>query len=229
MIALLYVAVVLVGYLLGSIPFGLLIARTFAKTDIRLVGSGKTGMTNVMRAAGKKAAALSLLLDMTKGALSVIVAMLLFNTDFALASGALPWTSEVARVLAALAAIGGHSWSVFLRFRGGRGVATFFGGLVALCPVVALFGGEIIFLGFVSRYMSLGSITGAVAALVMCIVLFVTKSYPVEYLAYTVYAMICSIFIFLMHRDNIIRLVSGTERRLGEKAASGNPVAGDHK
>ncbi|MFH1646564.1 MAG: glycerol-3-phosphate acyltransferase [Chloroflexota bacterium] len=133
-------------------------------------------------------------------------------------------------MLAALAAIGGHSWSVFLRFRGGRGVATFIGGLMALYwPAAVVGGGIMLIVGFVSRYMSLGSITGAVSAFVMCIVLFLTKSYQVEYLAYTVYAMICSIFIFLMHRDNIVRLVSGTERRLGEKAASGNPVAGDHK
>src|SRR3972149_4950495 len=131
MIVGLYIAVVLIGYLLGSIPFGLIIGRSFAKTDIRQVGSGKIGMTNVLRTAGKKAAALALLLDMGKGAAPVFLASVIFHTGKAVEAGSLTWV-EGAEALAALAAISGHSWSIFLKFKGGRGVSTFIGGAFAL-------------------------------------------------------------------------------------------------
>ncbi len=211
-----YAAVVIAGYLLGSIPFGLLITRIFARKDVRQIGSGKIGMTNVMRAAGKKAAALSLLLDMGKGALAVLVAWLIFGDSY----------YHIALVAAALATIAGHSWSVFLRFKGGRGVATFIGGLLALhWPAAVVGGGLMLIIGFRTRFMSLGSITGAVVAFIMLLVLNVLridflKPYPP--IEYVIYAMICAIFIYIMHRDNILRLVSGTERRLGEKATPGN-------
>ena len=221
MIAGLYVAVVVIGYLLGSIPFGLMIARIFAKKDVRQVGSGKIGMTNVMRAAGKKAAAVSLLLDVGKGVLAVTFAGMIFS-DYAMSSTVgFSWL-ESAKVLAALSAIAGHSWSVFLKFKGGRGVATFIGGLMALhWPAAIIGGGLILIIGFRTQYMSLGSIIGAVTAFIMLMALnvlqvgFLGSSPPIEYVTY---AMIGAIFIYIMHRDNIIRLVSGTERRIGEEA-----------
>lgn len=224
MIIALYVAVALIGYLLGSIPFGVLISRRSAKTDIRQVGSGKIGMTNVLRTAGKKAAGLSLILDMAKGALAVIFAGLIFGSDFLFKAGADPLIlMRYAQILAALAAIAGHSWSIFLKFKGGRGVATFIGGLLALYWPAAVFGGAVmIMVAGLSRYMSLGSITGAVAALVWLIIVYFLKSYSIEYLIYIIYAMICAIFIYIRHRDNITRLVSGTERRLGEKVRADN-------
>jgi glycerol-3-phosphate acyltransferase PlsY len=223
MIAGLYIAVVLIGYLLGSIPFGVLIGRAFAKTDIRQVGSGKIGMTNVLRAAGKKAAALSLVLDLSKGALAVIFAGLIFNDYGTAATGGFTWL-ESAKVLAALAAIAGHSWSIFLKFGGGRGVATFIGGLAALYWPAAVVGGAFILgIGFRTRYMSLGSIIGAVTAFIMLMTLNVLRinflkleSYPP--IEYVTYAMIGAIFIYVMHRDNILRLFNGTERKIGEKA-----------
>jgi glycerol-3-phosphate acyltransferase PlsY len=233
MIAGLYVAVALIGYLLGSIPFGVLIGRAFAKTDIRQVGSGKIGMTNVLRTAGKKAAALSLLLDMAKGALAVIFAGLIFANHTNGSTAGFTWL-ESAKALAALAAIAGHSWSVFLRFRGGRGVATFIGGLLALhWPAAVVGGGLMLIIGFRTRYMSLGSIIGAVIAFVMLMTLNILKINflkPYPPIEYVTYAMICAVFIYVMHRDNIARLVSGTERKIGEKAkaetspSSNNPV-----
>ncbi len=173
MIIALYVAVALIGYLLGSIPFGLWISRLSTGTDIRQVGSGKTGMTNVLRTAGKKAAALSLVLDMAKGALAVIFAGLIFGSYLAGGSGVSPLLmTKGAQILAALTAIGGHSWSIFLKFKGGRGVATFIGGLLAMCwPAAVLGGGLMIIVGAATRYMSLGSIIGAVAAFNMLILL----------------------------------------------------------
>ncbi|MAE10675.1 MAG: acyl-phosphate glycerol 3-phosphate acyltransferase, partial [Dehalococcoidales bacterium] len=158
-----FVAVVIIGYLLGSIPFGVLIGKRSAKVDVREYGSGKIGTTNVLRVAGKKAAVLVIVLDVLKGALAVIFAGLIIGksylmvADFALGLVA-------AQSTAALAAMAGHNWSVFLKFRGGRGVATFFGGLAALIPVVALFGGEVVIIGAgLTRFVSLGSMAGAIS------------------------------------------------------------------
>jgi glycerol-3-phosphate acyltransferase PlsY len=224
-----YAAVVLIGYLLGSIPFGLLISRRTTGADLREVGSGKIGMTNVLRTSGKKAAALALVLDIAKGAVVVLIAGLIFGNSY----------HYIAQVVAALSAIGGHSWSVFLKFKGGRGVATFIGGLVALYwPAAIVGGGIMLIIGFRTKYMSLGSITGAVVAFVMLLVLNVLgvlnvirldllKTPPIEYV---IYAMICTIFIYVMHRDNIIRLVSGTERRLDQRVEANNlPSSGNHR
>ena len=139
MIAAKLVAVALIGYFLGAIPFGVLIARRSAKVDVTSYGSGKIGATNVLRVAGKKAAGAVLVLDILKGFLAVVIAALIFNGEYVLTGSASPWWLSIsAQVLAALAAIAGHKWSVFLHFKGGRGVATFFGGLLALCPACFL-------------------------------------------------------------------------------------------
>ncbi len=134
-----FVGVVLMGYLLGSIPFGLLISKRSNKVDIRQYGSGKIGATNVLRAAGRKAAALVVFLDVSKGALAVVLAGLIVGRSY-LVVGDFGLGVLVAQVLAALAALAGHNWSVFLKFHGGRGVATYMGGLIALSPVAAIFG-----------------------------------------------------------------------------------------
>ena len=229
MIAGLYIVVLIIGYLLGSLPFGVIIGRVLGKTDIRNIGSGKTGMTNVMRAAGKKGAALSLIFDVGKGALAVYIAKLIFNAvDI---NGYPMMTIYFAQVAAALAAIAGHSWSVFLKFKGGRGVNTFMGALLVMFwPAAIVGGGLTLIIGFITKFMSLGSIIGAVVAFVMLIIL---NYFDVPilnlnpHIAYVVYAMIGAIFIYVMHRDNIRRLVTGKERKLGEKTGAENlPSAG---
>lgn len=219
-IALLVIAVMAIGYLLGAIPFGVIISRKFAQKDLLQEGSGKTGMTNVLRTAGKKAAALALILDIGKGALAVALAGVIFGGSYAAASGALPWR-EMAKALAAASAIGGHSWSVFLKFKGGRGVATLMGSLAALYwPAGALGGICVLGIGFRTKYMSLGSIIGAVTAFIMLMAFNVLRinifgRYPP--FAYVVFGMAGAIFIYVMHRDNIFRLFNGTERKIGEK------------
>lgn len=212
-----FMAVALMGYLLGSIPFGVIIGRRSAKIDVRQLGSGKTGATNVLRAAGKKAAALVLILDLLKGLLAVVFAGLIFGEDYLVVGGSgLWWLTRSAQVLTALAAIAGHNWPIFLKFKGGRGTATFFGGLFALCPPAAIFGGEVLILGAgITRYASLGSIAGVVGAFAILIPLTIINGFPIEFLAY---ALIGAIFIIVMHRDNIVRLLSGKERKIGEKA-----------
>ena len=210
-----YLVAVIVGYLLGSIPFGLLIAKRSANVDVREYGSGKTGTTNVLRTAGKKAAAMVVVLDLLKGMLAVIFAGLIVGKGY-LALGSFGLASLLAQVLAALAAVAGHNWSVFLKFRGGSGVATFFGGLAALCPMVALFGGQIVVLGAVSTgFVSLGSIAGVVGTYAILVLLTVMNGFPIEYL---LYALVGTVMVVIMHRGNIVRLLSGKERRLGEKA-----------
>jgi glycerol-3-phosphate acyltransferase PlsY len=220
MTPLLYIAVAAIGYLLGSIPFGLFIAKMFSKKDVREVWSGKIGMTNVLRTAGKKAAAVSLVFDVLKGSLAVAIAALIFRNDKDLVGLFTPM--ESAKVIGALAAIAGHTWSVFLKFKGGRGVATFFGGLAALYWPAAIIGGICVFgIGFRTKYMSLGSIIGAISAFILIMALDILKVNflgPYPPFEYVVFAMIGAIFIYVMHRDNIFRLYNGTERRIGEKA-----------
>jgi glycerol-3-phosphate acyltransferase PlsY len=185
--------------------------------DVRQYGSGKIGATNVLRTAGRKAAALVAILDVLKGVLAVVIAGLIIDRGN-LVVGNFALGALVAEVMAALAAIAGHNWSVFLKFRGGRGVATFFGGLVALCPPAAIFGGEVLIIGAgLTKFASIGSIAGAVGAYAILVPLTIMNGFPIEYLAY---ALIGTIAIIVMHRDNIARLMSGKERRLGEKAES---------
>jgi glycerol-3-phosphate acyltransferase PlsY len=210
-----FISVVIMGYLLGSIPFGLLIAKRYAKVDVRKYGSGKIGATNVLRTAGRKTAIMVVLLDLAKGILAVVFAGLIIGKSYLVVNG-FGLGALVAQVLAALAAVVGHNGSVFLKFRGGRGVATFFGGLIALCPPAAIFGGEIIIIGAgLTRYVSLGSIAGAVGSYAVLVPLTIMNGFPVEYLFY---ALVGTIIIFVMHRDNIARLMLGKERKLGEKA-----------
>jgi glycerol-3-phosphate acyltransferase PlsY len=216
MIVLQFIAVIIIGYLLGSIPSGVLVSKILAKVDVREYGSGKTGMTNVLRTAGKKAAALVFFLDLLKGALAVIFAGLIVGRNYLVIGGNFGLGLLVAQVLAALASIAGHNWSIFLGFKGGRGVLTFFGGLFALCPVAALFGGEVFIIGAgLTRFASFGSIAGVVGTYSILIPLTIFNGFPLEYLIYT---LIGTILIVIMHKENIIRLLSGKERRLGEKA-----------
>lgn len=216
MILVKFISVIITGYILGSIPSGVLIARIVAKVDIREYGSGKIGSTNVLRTAGKKAAALVLLLDVLKGALAVVFAGVIVGRNYLVIGGDFGLGLLVAQVLAALAAIAGHNWSIFLKFKGGRGVATFFGGLIALCPVAALFGSEVFIIGAgLTRFASLGSIAGAVGTYSILIPLTIFNGFPLEYL---IYALIGTVVIIIMHRENIARLLSGRERKLGEKA-----------
>jgi glycerol-3-phosphate acyltransferase PlsY len=210
-----FLYVIMLGYLLGSIPFGLLASRYRSKVDIRKLGSGKTGTTNVLRTAGRKAAAVALIGDVSKGLLSVILAGLIFGNDL-LVVGSIGIGTLIAQVLAALAAVVGHNWSIFLNFKGGRGVATYFGGLIALCPPAALIGGEVLLVSAgITRYASFGSILGVTTAYLILVPLTLFYNFPLEYLIYT---FVGSLLIVYMHRDNISRLISGTERKLGQKA-----------
>ena len=216
-----FILVAVAGYLLGSIPFGLIISRRQAKIDIRNYGSGRTGGTNVLRTLGRKAFLLVAALDIAKGAMAVVFAGLIMGNDY-ISFGGSGLGLLFAQVIAALGAIIGHIWPVFLKFKGGRGVATFMGGLIALCPAAGLFGGEVLIIGAgLSGFASLGSIVGVVGAYTILIPLTVIYGFPIEYLGYT---LIGTLIILFVHRDNIRRLLTGKERRLNQKSLKTEPT-----
>ena len=203
---------VLVGYLLGALPFGLLMTRLVRGIDVRRYGSGSTGMTNVLRTIGPVPAVIVLVLDSGKGVLAVLLARA-FDAGPAI---------EAASALAALV---GHNWSVFIRFQGGKGIATGVGALFALSPVAGLIA---ILVGLpviaLSRYVSLGSVVAAsTAAITVPLLAMADPSMPLGVPSYT-YAIYTSIgvpLILLKHRSNVERLLRGQERKLGESVALG--------
>jgi glycerol-3-phosphate acyltransferase PlsY len=195
-------AAVVVGYLVGSIPFGLLVTRFAGGVDVRDYGSGKTGFTNSLRVLGLKRALPVFAGDFFKG----VVAALL----------PLAWSDDpLAQAAGGLAAVIGHVWPVFAGFRGGRGVLTGLGVLTALSPiaviVVAPFAVAVLRL---TRYMSLTSIAGAVLAAIAFVVLAAIDFHP---WAFAIVASIGAVLVIALHHDNIARLRAGTERRVGEQ------------
>jgi glycerol-3-phosphate acyltransferase PlsY len=210
-----YFASMIIAYLLGSIPWGLILAKSMAGVDVREWGSGKVGATNVMRSAGRKVAIISGLLDILKGVVAVLFAGLIIGKVYVVV-GPFGLGTLLGQVLAGLAAVAGHNWSGFLGFRGGSGVATFFGGWIALLPMVALFGGEILALAAVlTLFVSLGSLAAVVGMYAILIPLTIFSHFPIEYL---LYALVGTAMIIYTHRGNIVRLFKGIERKLGERA-----------
>jgi glycerol-3-phosphate acyltransferase PlsY len=192
-------AVIVVAYLIGGIPWGVVIARLTGGPDPRTIGSGRTGGANVLRALGPRAAAASGLLDASKGIIAVLVAIV--------AGGGLPL-----EILAAVAAIVGHSRSPFIGFSGGRGIAPGFGGLIVIHPVAALVTIPVFAIVLlVSRYSSLASLTAT--ALAAAAIVVIAIAYNQSWL-YVVYAVAAGGMIWLFHLDNIQRLLNGTERRI---------------
>lgn len=191
------VILVLLGYLLGAVPTGLLVGWA-SGVDIRKVGSGNIGTANVLRAAGKWAAGLTMFGDMLKGLVPVVLARLLVNDEWTIA-------------LVALAAVAGHCWPVFLRFKGGKGVATGAGTILGLVPLIGL--GLFAFwwvVALTSRYTSLAAIA---VMLVSPFVLLLTGQ-PLPYMLYTV---VGGAIVLWRHRENARSLLKGTERKVGQR------------
>ena len=183
------------GYLLGSIPFAFIVTRAFGLGDIRQVGSGNVGATNVLRTGNRYAAALTLLGDVGKGVVAVLIAR-----QF----------GEVPALLAALGAFSGHIFPVWLNFKGGKGVATFIGIIFALAwPVALLVGATWLIVAAVTRISSLSAL---VAAAVSPVYMWFLAT-P----AYAGGAAILAVLIFITHRENIARLLKGQEPRIGAK------------
>ena len=205
-----FIAAVVIAYLLGSIPFGLIIGKLKGSVDVRKYGSGKTGATNVMRTVGTKFGILTMILDVVKAAGAVVLAGVIIDS-VALTIGSIP-LHQMAQVTAGLAAVAGHNWPVFARFKGGRGVTAYFGTLFVIYPPAAIFGVEVLAISALrSRHMSLGSILGVLAAWCLLVPLTIIYDSPPIYLAYGLAVIALLIY---QHRGNISRLQQGTERRL---------------
>jgi acyl phosphate:glycerol-3-phosphate acyltransferase len=192
-----------VGYVLGMIPTGAIVARRFG-LDLRQVGSGSTGATNVLRTLGKKWAALVAIVDVLKGSVAVLIVGLILRS-------APPEQIVLAQVVAAAFAVLGHTYSPLLGFRGGRGILTGGGGVLVLAPLAffaALVGGVVAIV--IWRYVSLGSIVGAVIAGTMVIWYARTGAAPP---VFYFYGTLVPGFVIATHRGNIKRLLSGTERK----------------
>lgn len=199
-----YIGVIIGSYLIGSIPSGLVVGK-LKGIDVREYGSGNIGTTNVLRTLGAKYGAIVLIADVLKGVIAVLLARYIIETP-------------MGEMGAGFAAVAGHDWSVFLKFKGGRGVATSLGSLLPMAMPAPLTGvvGIVIFtcVALLSRYVSLGSISGSTAAVVAMAVLLGLDRVPWEYL---VYIVVVVTLIIYQHRDNISRLLAGTESKLGQK------------
>ena len=196
--------VVIIAYLIGSIPFGYLIVRATGGGDVRETGSGATGATNVSRRAGKAAGILTLILDALKGAMAVLIAQLILkgdNTDWLIAA-------------VAIAVIVGHVFPIWLGFRGGKGVATGVGAFLALVPL-AVACAALIFVIVVglTKYVSLGSILAA-ASIPLFVWMFVESE--IQRPPFLTAAVVGALLIVLAHRGNIARLWRGTESRISD-------------
>jgi acyl phosphate:glycerol-3-phosphate acyltransferase len=203
--------IVAISYLLGSIPVGYLLVRFIKKQDIRTVGSGNIGATNVLRSGGKGLGAATFLLDVAKGALAVALGAYL-------APILLPtWPVRNVEALAALCAVLGHIFTVWLRFRGGKGVATGFGVFLVIAPWAALSAIGLFAVVFaISRYVSLASILGA-ASFPVFAWFFVHGDKPIFFVAVQIFV---AGLVIVKHHANIGRLLSGTEHRFGTPKAA---------
>ncbi|ESQ84106.1 hypothetical protein AEAC466_10190 [Asticcacaulis sp. AC466] len=202
--AFIYMASIIGGYLLGSIPFGYIAAKA-AGIDIRTVGSGNIGATNVLRTGRKDLAAITFIGDTGKGALAVGLAFLL------LMKGDLQ-TRQTAMALAGAAAFLGHLFPVWLKFKGGKGVATFFGTLFAACWPMGLIAAALWLLtAFIFRISSLGALVAAAFVVPLGFLLHVA---PYPFLGM---ALFMAVLIYIRHAENIRRLLKGEEPKIGRK------------
>lgn len=199
-----YLIAALTGYLLGAIPTGYLAGRAWG-VDVRQYGSGRTGGTNVLRAAGPAAALITAIGDVAKGALAVLITRWLLQTD-------------EAQAVAAFTAMVGHNWSIFIGWRGGAGTATATGAMLVLSPQAVLLAAPLpLMLMVATRYASVGSLTAAVTIpfIMLGLVRFTGES-----IWHLVYALAAAILSVAVHWPNIQRLRAGTERKITERASA---------
>ena len=193
------VLIITISYLLGSLPFGYIVGKLFKKIDIREFGSGNIGATNAFRILGPSLASLVVMGDIGKGILSIYLLKYL-NID-----------SSLILTIAGLAVICGHDWSLFLGFKGGKGIATTFGVVFALNPIISILAvmvwGVVL---IISRYASLSSICAIISIFVFTILF----KQPYEYIGFSAIIIILGIF---NHKENIKRLKSKKERKIGER------------
>ena len=189
-----YILIVIIAYLLGNISTSYIIAKKMMGVDIRTQGSGNAGSTNVLRTLGKKAGAMTFIGDLLKGVIAVLIGKLIATAGY----------------LAVVGVVCGHNWPAFLGFRGGKGVATSLGSMIAINPVLALscFGIFLVIVA-ITKYVSLGAIIGISMSPIMMVFTKNSKG--------LIATLFLTVSVIYTHRENIKRLLSGTERKLGEK------------
>src|SRR5256714_12347736 len=188
------------GYLCGSIPFGVILTRLAGAPDVRAIGSGNIGATNVLRTGRKGLAAATLVCDTLKGTAAVLVTYHLFGPDLA--------------ILAGIGAFLGHVFPIWLKFKGGKGVATYIGVLLALAwPAALAFGAIWILVAALTRYSSLAALIASAAT--PAILWFNKDLQEAEVF------LVLTVMIFITHRANIARLIKGTEGKIGQGSAPG--------
>ena len=198
-----YSVVLPLAYLLGSISWGYMLLQLKMGVDVREYGSGRTGMSNVLRTGGVRSAAAVLTLDIAKGVIAVVIAREVIGTS-------------AAEVAAGLIVLVGHNWPVFLQFKGGRGILTALGGLALMVPVAAIAAtATFIAITALSRYISLGSVVGVVTGAVAILALALAG---VKSDTYMIYGFTACAMLVWRHRDNLQRIRDGNERRLGHPA-----------
>lgn len=196
-----YLASLVAAYLIGSISCGLIVGRLARDVDVRNYGSGATGMTNVLRTLGPRMAALVLIGDLTKGIVAAAIAI--------------SWADlRLIEAVAGILVVAGHNWPVFSKFHGGRGVTTALGVLVVISPIVAV-AAVALFIPIVAitRYVSMGSLAAVILSMLLIPSLVLAGLAPWEYL---IYSFCTGPLIIWKHRENIQRLLQGTERRIGQ-------------
>jgi glycerol-3-phosphate acyltransferase PlsY len=208
MIAVQFLGTAIIGYLLGAIPFGVIIGKLVRGIDVREHGSGSMGMTNVMRTVGAKAGLIVLILDLLKGSGAVALAWAIF---YSAPDSTVYW----GQMAGGAAAVIGHSWPVYIGFRGGRGISTAFGAILVISwPIGLICLAAFLLMFAIFRYISLGSISGASALVVSMVIFYVYDWEPVAYLAF---ALVVAPIVIFRHRANIKRLLSRTEPKIGHK------------
>ncbi len=199
---LIYLIIIIIAYLLGNISTSYIVAKRLAGVDIRTQGSGNAGSTNVLRTLGKKAGALTFIGDVLKGFIAVLIARLI--------AYGLHMDQSICAYIAVVAVVLGHNYPVFLGFKGGKGVATSLGSMLGMNPLVALMClGFFIIIVAITKYVSLGSILGIGLSPIIMLINHNTKGVLVT--------LFLTISVAITHKENIKRLLNGTERKIGEK------------
>lgn len=199
---LIYLIIIIIAYLLGNISTSYIVAKRIAGVDIRTQGSGNAGSTNVLRTLGKKAGALTFVGDVLKGLIAVLIAKLIAN--------GMHIDQNICAYLAVVAVVLGHNYPVFLGFKGGKGVATSLGSMLGMNPFVALVClGFFIIIVAITKYVSLGSILGIGLSPIIMLMNNNLKGALV--------ALFLTILVAITHKENIKRLLNGTERKIGQK------------
>jgi len=217
MIYLKLAGIFLIGYLLGSISFAIVISKVFYKQDIRNFGSGNAGMTNVLRTFGIKAAAATFAGDFLKGTVSVLIAKAIMNTVNTAPAPGVDFYKDLAVYIVVSGALLGHLKPVFFGFKGGKGISVAFGSMMAATPPItlaafAVWGATVA----LTKYVSLASILAVAGYTVFTFISFyISGTYSIPH---GVAAVVLPAVIIYAHRSNIKRLMAGTERKIGEKA-----------